>query len=114
VELLEQQIGACGIYCGCCKTFTRAQDRCLGCNWANKLLRKAREDHNGCVFWECVQGREIRSCLECGEFPCKTHYDNKEAVYTKQALDMWKKLEETGLTFGGRRKMLEDAIASES
>jgi len=28
------------------------------------------------------------------------HYEPKEAVYTKQALDMWKELEKTGMTFG--------------
>jgi len=37
----------------------------------------------------------------------KTHY-NQEAIYPKQALDMWKELGETGLTFWGRRKELED------
>ena len=39
------------------------------------------------------------------KFPCKTHYDPKEAVYTKQALDMWKELEEKGFTFGEEKEI---------
>jgi hypothetical protein len=46
----------------------------------------------------------------CKEFPCQTHYDPKEAVYTKQALDMWKELKKTGLNFGGKRKHLEKSF----
>jgi hypothetical protein len=72
------------------------------------MLRKARESKKGCIFWECSQSRKIKSCLLCEEFPCKTHYDQAEAVYAKQALDMWKERRETGLTFWGRRKELED------
>lgn len=36
------------------------------------------------------------------------HYDPKEAVYTRQALDMLKELGKTGLTFWGKREELED------
>jgi hypothetical protein len=46
----------------------------------------------------------------CSEFQCETHYDPKEAMYTRQALDMWKELKKTGLTFGGRRKQLEKPL----
>jgi len=46
----------------------------------------------------------------CREFPCDTHYDPKEAIYTEQALDMWKELKKTGLTFGGRRKEPEKSL----
>jgi len=71
------------------------------------MLRRCRESKRGCVFWECAQKRKVECCLTCKEFPCETHYDPKEAVYTKQALDMWKELKKTGLTFGGSRKELE-------
>jgi len=33
------------------------------------------------------------------------HYEPKEAVYTKQALDMWKELEEKGFTFGEEKEI---------
>ena len=95
---LKKEVGACGIYCGFCKTFRLGHDRCLGCDWGNKRLRKVRESRKGCVFWECIQEKKVECCLMCEEFPCKIHYDSKEAVYTRQALDMWKELGKTGLT----------------
>ncbi|MDH5733960.1 MAG: hypothetical protein OEY88_09305 [Candidatus Bathyarchaeota archaeon] len=105
---MGDQVAACGIYCSFCPTFRLDRDRCFGCNWADQMLRKARESNKLCIFWECSQNRKIECCLLCEEFHCKTRYDQKEAVYTKQALDMWKELGETGLTFWGRRKELED------
>jgi hypothetical protein len=70
------------------------------------MLRKIRATKKGCVLWECAQNKKVECCLICKDFPCKTHYDPKEAIYTKQALDMWKELKRTGLTFGGERKDL--------
>ena len=104
---MNEHIGACGVYCGFCKAFRLDKNRCLGCEWANRLLRKARENQKGCIFFECTQSKGVKCCFQCKEFPCKTHYDPKEAVYTKRALDMWKELAKTGLTFWGRRKELE-------
>jgi hypothetical protein len=73
------------------------------------MLRKSRESHKGCAFFECAQTKNVECCFQCKKFPCKIHYDPKEAVYTKQALDMWKKLQKTGLTFWGKRKELENS-----
>jgi len=84
------------------------QNRCFGCDWVSKKLRKVRESKKGCSFWECCQDKNVKCCFQCKEFPCKKHYNSKEAVYTRQALDMWKKLGKTGLTFWGKRKELED------
>ncbi len=53
---------------------------------------------------------EVECCLICKEFLCPKHYDKKEAIYTKQSLDTWKRLSESGLTFGGRRKELESLL----
>ena len=35
----------------------------------------------------------------CEEFPCNTHYDPKEAVYTEQSLQTWKELIKRGIVF---------------
>jgi len=102
---LNKQIGACGIYCGYCPTFRLEQNRCFGCDWVSKKLRKARESKKGCSFWECCQDKNVKCCFQCKEFPCKMHYEPKEAVYTKQALDMWKELEEKGFTFGEEKEI---------
>jgi len=107
---LKGPVGACGIYCGYCKAFRLDHNRCLGCDWANKMLRKTRETHRGCVFWECAQNKEVECCFLCKEFPCETYYDSKEAVYTEQALDMLKELGETGLTFWGKSEDIEDSL----
>ncbi|HXX88580.1 MAG TPA: hypothetical protein VEH86_09060 [Candidatus Acidoferrum sp.] len=107
---MKQKVGACGIHCGSCRAFRLDHDRCLGCDWANEMLRKSRDSKKGCTFWECVVSKNAECCLACDEFPCQTHYDPKEAIYTKQALDMWKELRKTGLTFWGKREELEKSI----
>jgi hypothetical protein len=96
---LTEEIGACGVCCGFCPVFRLEQNRCFGCEWVSEQLRRTRENKRGCVFWECAQKKNVVCCFQCEEFPCKTHYDSEEAVYTKQALDMWKELKETGFTF---------------
>lgn len=113
-SVINQEIGACGICCGFCKVFKRVEYRCRGCNWANKMLKLSREDGKGCIFWECVQTKKVECCLICKEFPCQKHYDEKEAIYTKQALDTWERLSKSGLTFGGRRKELESILEKEN
>jgi hypothetical protein len=102
LSVKSQEVGACGIFCGLCKIFRRTEYKCHGCNWANKMLKLSREDGKGCVFWECTQNKKVECCLICDEFPCQIHYNKKEAVYTKHALDEWKKLYKGGITFGGR------------
>ncbi|MEM3770118.1 MAG: hypothetical protein QXG76_02895 [Candidatus Bathyarchaeia archaeon] len=74
------------------------------------MLKLSREDGKGCIFWECTQNKKVECCLICGEFPCPKHYDEKEAIYTKQVLDSWKSLDKSGLTFGGRREKLESLL----
>jgi hypothetical protein len=96
---LKDPVGVCGVYCGFCPTFRLDRNRCFGCNWVSEQLRKTRETHRGCIFWECAKNKKVESCFLCKEFPCKTHYDSNEAVYTRQALDMWKELKETGFDF---------------
>ena len=112
-QFVANQIGACGVFCGQCEVFKHKEYRCFGCNWANRMLRKIRESKKGCVYWEYTQKKGLECCFTCEEFPCQTHYDSKEAVYTKQILDSWKELRRTGLTFWGRRKELESLLEAE-
>jgi hypothetical protein len=93
------EAAACGVYCRYCPVYRRKRKSCQGCDWANEQLRKARESHKGCAFWECVKENNVKSCFLCEKFPCQLHY-GKEAVYTKEALNMWKELIENGLSFG--------------
>ncbi|MDH5482183.1 MAG: DUF3795 domain-containing protein [Candidatus Bathyarchaeota archaeon] len=113
VESVSKQIGACGVFCDFCQVFRHIEYRCFGCEWANRMLRKSRESKKGCMFWECTQNKKVECCFMCVDFPCQTHYDSQEAVYTKQALDSWKELRRTGLTFWGRRKELEALLKAE-
>lgn len=112
-EFVGNQIGACGVFCGLCQVFRHEKYRCFGCEWVNRMLRKSRESKKGCIFWECTQDKKAECCFMCEEFPCQTHYDSKEAVYTKQILDSWKELRRTGLTFWGKRKELESLLEVE-
>lgn len=109
-NVISQEIGACGIFCSFCKVFKRTEYRCHGCNWVNKMLKLSREDGKGCMFWECAQNKKVECCFICEEFPCQKHYDKKEAIYTKKALDAWKSLSKSGLVFGGRREEFESLL----
>ena len=113
VDSVGSQIGACGVFCGLCQVTRHEKYRCFECEWANRMLRKSRESKKGCIYWECTQDKKVKCCFMCKEFPCQTHYDSKEAVYTKQILDSWKELRRTGLTFLGRRKELESLLEAE-
>jgi len=113
VELVHTQVGACGVSCGLCQVFRHEENRCFGCNWVNGMLRKSRESKKGCMFWECAQNKKVECCFMCEEFPCPTHYDSEEAVYTKHVLDSWKELIRTGLTFRGKREELESLLEAE-
>jgi len=46
---LNEQIGACGIYCGFCPVFRLEQNRCFGCEWLDRQLKKSGKQ-KGCVF----------------------------------------------------------------
>jgi hypothetical protein len=89
----------CGIYCEHCPIFRRKENRCYGCEWINSKKRQLRESHKGCCFYECAQKKDLESCFLCEEFPCNTHYDPKEAVYTEQSLQTWKELIKRGIVF---------------
>lgn len=102
-----------GVLCSLCQVSGHGKYRCFGCEWANGMLRKSRESKKDCVFWKCPQDREAECCFMCEDFPCQTHYDSEEAVYTKQILDSWKELIRTGLTFWERRKELESMLEYE-
>jgi len=95
---LEVEAGTCGIYCGYCPVYKRKEKGCLGCEWVNEQLRKVKESHKGCAFWECAEAKDLKCCLLCKEFPCQLHY-GKEAIYTTEALNMWKELMEKGFNF---------------
>jgi len=96
---LSIKAGVCGIYCGYCPIYKREQKNCFGCEWVNEQLRKFRESHKGCAFWECAKEKNVKCCFLCKDFPCQLHY-GKEAVYTQEALSMWKELMEKGFIFG--------------
>jgi len=92
-------VGVCGIYCEYCPVYRLKQKNCLGCDWVNEQLRRSRESHKGCAFWECAKEKNVKCCFLCREFPCPLHY-GREAVYTPEALNMWKELMEKGFSFG--------------
>ena len=110
---MEDQVGACGVSCAHCEVYKRKEYRCFGCDWANRMLRKSRENEKGCTFWECTQEKEVECCFSCEEFPCQTHYNPEEAVYTRQILDTWEELRRTGLTFWGRKKELQSLLKAD-
>jgi len=92
------KVGICGVYCGYCPVYGRKQKQCLGCEWVNGQLKRSRESKKGCAFFECAKKKKVECCFLCKGFPCSHHY-GEEAVYTPQALEMWKELIEKGFDF---------------
>jgi len=80
VELSEELIGACGLYCGWCPYYITGTEefKCGGC-WSREK----------CGIRDCAAGRGIKVCTFCPEFPCQKLYD----MYGKMAefLDQIKK-----------------------
>ena len=63
-----EKIGACGVCCGFCAVFRLEQNRCFGCEWANRLLRKAR----GAVFsWNALKTRTLNAVFNAKSFHAK-------------------------------------------
>ncbi len=93
IGMVSIQIGACGICCEYCPIYRREEKRCLGCEWSNEQLRKS--GYEICAFWKCSKGKGVKCCFLCEEFPCQLHY-GKKAIYTPEALNIWKKLKERG------------------
>jgi hypothetical protein len=95
---LSTKAEACGIYCGYCPVYRCKDERCSGCEWVNKRLRKVGGSHRSCVFRECAKEKNVKCCFLCEDFPCELDH-GKDAVYTGDALDIWKELMEKELDF---------------
>jgi len=54
-------IARCGLACEVCTHFNQ---ECLGCEKENEL-------NSGCLIFNCAEGKNIRYCTQCQEFPCK-------------------------------------------
>ena len=67
------QFSACGLNCGLCPRYhTAGTSKCPGCAGEEFL-----EKHPKCGVLSCNQRKEIESCYQCDEFPCKK-YDGVE------------------------------------
>ncbi len=79
-------IAPCGLYCGACPVFRAASDEALAKRIAETLgLPMERVKCRGCrgeqghipfmgeprcPTYECIEGRGLRYCYECADFPC--------------------------------------------
>ena len=85
--------GVCGVYCEICPVYSREENRCLGCEYYNKIMEKKGKEK--CPLYVCAKNRGIVSCFKCPDFPCELHY--KSGIYKREALDFWKKSIAEGL-----------------
>jgi len=81
MEIKAELIGKCGIYCGACPLHIGGI--CKGCSDVSTTK---------CSIYKCVNERNLNSCGECPEFPCKLHFHEKTAVYARGYLN-WKRRE---------------------
>jgi hypothetical protein len=63
-------IAPCGINCGTCYAFLRANNKCPGCRVYSAHKTKTRQS---CLIKTCSHLTETKSgfCYDCGNLPCK-------------------------------------------
>jgi len=97
-------VAPCGLYCGECTAFLNGE--CLGCR---SDLGLSKEYRKYCKIYQCSSGKNLKTCLECKDFPCKI-FDFFKAEKLEDSswfLDVWsnmKQIEELGLTNFLRKK----------
>lgn len=96
-------VAPCGLYCGECTGLL--EGKCGGCRSNEGLSREYRKH---CKIYECTSSKNLKTCLECTNFPCK-FFDFFKAETLKQSswfldvLGNMKQIKEHGLS-----KFLED------
>ena len=91
-------VASCGLYCGECTALLNG--KCGGCR-SNEGLSK--EYRKYCKIYHCSSSKNLKICLKCKEFPCKT-FDFFKAERLEESswfLDVWnnmKQIKEVGLT----------------
>jgi len=97
-------VAPCGLYCGECTAFL--SEECLGCR---SDLGLSKEYRKYCKIYQCSSDKNLKTCLECKDFPCKI-FDFFKAEKLEDSswfLDVWsnmKQIEEIGLTNFLRKK----------
>jgi len=91
-------VAPCGLYCGECTALLNG--KCGGCR-SNEGLSK--EYRKYCKIYHCSSSKNLKICLECKEFPCKTFVFFKAEGLEESSwfLDVWnnmKQIKEVGLT----------------
>jgi hypothetical protein len=90
-------VAPCGLYCGECTAFLN--EKCGGCR-SNQGLSKEYQKY--CKIYACSRDKKFRTCVECGEFPCKFFNFFKAETLESSSwfLDVWcnmKQVREKGL-----------------
>jgi hypothetical protein len=97
-------VAPCGLYCEECTAFLDKE--CGGCR-SNEGLSK--EYRKYCKIYGCASSKNLKVCLECQGFPCKTFafFKAERLEASSWFLDIWnnmKQIEKTGLTNFLRKK----------
>ncbi len=98
----QDLIAPCGLYCGECSAFQDGS--CGGCISRQGLCLKYTEI---CKIYDCcVEEKGLRTCCECGEFPCqklKAFFDTPE--WYNDVIGNLQKIKEKGL-----KKFLDEEV----
>lgn len=98
-------IGYCGLYCGNCLYY---QNTVKGVDYENGEAWTCRGCNSGettpwcteCGLKACCRSKGIRTCIECGAYPCrelKAFIDDPQYPYHRDVPGMLKRLSEIGL-----------------
>ncbi|MGB9756585.1 MAG: DUF3795 domain-containing protein [Candidatus Bathyarchaeales archaeon] len=79
-------VAPCGLYCGECTAYLNK--KCGGCRSKNGLSKKYQKY---CKIYACSNAKKLKTCIECGEFPCKFFQFFKAETLESSSwfLDVW-------------------------
>lgn len=115
VDIKEELLAPCGLYCGVCRIYLAHKDNdlefkkeilptlnsfvaksvddiaCTGCLSKDVVFPFCRT----CPIKDCIKNKEIKGCYQCDEFPCKIIINWPDPLDTKvivRAVHAWRKL----------------------
>ena len=97
----RNKLAPCGVFCGVCPSFDKT---CLGCASENKDQKRTSKWN--CKIRNCCYNEKNKNyCIECDDFPCKTHKEklihshpnNPKYKYRHEIPENFKKMEEMDL-----------------
>jgi hypothetical protein len=67
----KRLLGPCNYYCGNCVVYKN--NKCLGCATQSEIAKA--EGRVFCDISLCARGKQVATCSDCTDYPCKKYDD---------------------------------------